>query len=49
MPPDRTRALDFHHFGPDFFAVSAHDAIRIVNRNHVRAVSPLVDLSRVSS
>jgi hypothetical protein len=48
MPPDRTRTLDFLNFGPDFFAVWTPESIRIVNRNHVRAVSPLVDLSRVA-
>ena len=49
IPPDRLRVLDFLNFAPQFFVVSTADAVRIVNRDHVRAVSPLVDLSRAPS
>ena len=46
VPPHRPRALDFLNSAPNFFTVWTRDAVWIVNRNHVRAVSPLVDLSR---
>jgi hypothetical protein len=49
MPPDRLRILDFLNYAPRFFAVWTPETVRVVNRDHVRAVSPLVDLSRASS
>jgi hypothetical protein len=49
LPPDRTRALDFLNLLPRYFAILTPDAIRIINRDYVRAVSPLVDLDRVSA
>jgi hypothetical protein len=49
LPPDRPRVLDFLNLAPAFFAFSSEDGVRIINREHVRAVSPLVDLSRGTS
>jgi hypothetical protein len=49
VPPHRPRALDFLNSAPNFFTVRTRDAVWIVNRDHVRAVSPLVDLSRAPS
>jgi len=49
IPPDRSRPLDFLNSAPEFLAVWTPDVVRIVNRNYVRAASPVMDLGRVSS
>jgi hypothetical protein len=41
MPPDRARALDFLNDGRGFFALRSADAIRYLNRDHLRVVTPL--------
>lgn len=41
MPPDRPRALDFLNEGPGFFALYAAEAVRFINRAHVRLATPL--------
>ncbi len=46
LPPDRLRALDFLNSAPEFFALWTTEAVRVVNRNHIRAASPLVDIKR---
>ncbi len=46
LPPDRLRALDFLNAAPPFFPLWTTDAVRVVNRNHIRAASPLVDVKR---
>lgn len=46
LPPDRLRALDFLNSTPEFFAVWTPETVRVVNRNHIRAASPLVDIKR---
>ncbi len=46
LPPDRLRALDFLNSAPEFFALWSTEAVRVVNRNHIRAASPLVDIKR---
>ena len=40
LPPTRTRAIDFLNHGEGFFALYGTDAVRYVNRAHVRLVSP---------
>jgi hypothetical protein len=49
LPPDRPRALDFLNSSPGFFPLWAGDAVRIINRNQIRAASPLVDIQRGSA
>ncbi len=49
LPPDRLRALDFLNSAPEFFALWTTEAVRVVNRNHIRAASPLVDIKRASA
>ncbi len=49
LPPDRLRALDFLNSAPEFFALWTTEAVRVVNRNHIRAASPLVDIQRASA
>lgn len=49
LPPDRPRVLDFLNLAPSFFVMWSPESVRIINREHVRAVSPLVDLSRAAS
>ncbi|MGE0439481.1 MAG: hypothetical protein AB7L66_09220 [Gemmatimonadales bacterium] len=49
LPPDRLRALDFLNAAPAFFPLWHEEAVRIVNRNHIRAASPLVDIKRGTS
>lgn len=46
LPPDRLRALDFLNSAPAFFALWTTEAVRVINRNHIRAASPLVDIKR---
>ncbi len=46
LPPDRPRALDFLNSAASFFPLWTADAVRLVNRNHIRAASPLVDIQR---
>lgn len=46
LPPDRLRALDFLNSAPEFFSLWTAEAVRVVNRNHIRAASPLVDIKR---
>ncbi|MBX3145839.1 MAG: hypothetical protein KF785_03660 [Gemmatimonadales bacterium] len=46
LPPDRLRALDFLNAAPTFFPLWTEDAVRIVNRNHIRAASPVVGVRR---
>lgn len=46
LPPDRLRALDFFNAAPTFFPLWTDDAVRIVNRDHIRAASPVVDIRR---
>ena len=46
LPPDRLRALDFLNASPAFFALGTGDTVRIINRNHIRAASPLMDIER---
>ena len=41
MPPDRGRALDFLNEDRGFFALRSPDAIRYLNRDHLRVVTPL--------
>ncbi|HEV8355832.1 MAG TPA: hypothetical protein VGQ17_03595 [Gemmatimonadales bacterium] len=41
QPPSRSRALDFLNDGTGFFALHAPEAIRFVNRRHIRLVTPL--------
>ena len=41
MPPDRARVLDFLNQGRGFFALRSPEAIRYLNRGHLRLVSPL--------
>ncbi len=49
LPPDRLRALDFLNSSPAFFPLWTGDTVRILNRNHIRAASPLVDIKRGSA
>lgn len=49
LPPDRLRALDFLNSAPPFFALWSPESVRIINRNHLRAASPLVDIRRAPS
>jgi hypothetical protein len=44
LPPDRLRLLDFLNLTPPFFALESADAMRLLNRGHVRAVSPLAQV-----
>ena len=44
LPPDRLRLLDFLNLAPPFFALESDDAVRLLNRGHVRAVSPLAQV-----
>lgn len=46
LPPDRLRLLDFLNLAPAFFALWSPEAVRLLNRSHVRAVSPLAQVSR---
>lgn len=48
LPPDRLRALDFLNVAPPFFPLWAPEWVRIVNRSHLRAASPLVDVRRAA-
>jgi hypothetical protein len=41
LPPDRARVLDFLNHAPGFFCLIDQDAMRFVNRTHVRLVTPL--------
>jgi len=41
LPPGRPRALDFLNDRPGFFALRVSDAVRYVNRAHLRVVTPL--------
>jgi hypothetical protein len=41
LPPTRSRALDFLNEGTGFFALHVPEAVRYVNRSHVRLVTPL--------
>jgi hypothetical protein len=41
MPPDRPRALDFLNEDRGFFALRSPDAIRYLNRDHLRVVTHL--------
>jgi hypothetical protein len=41
LPPTRPRALDFLNEDHEFFALHAPEAIRFVNRHHIRLVTPL--------
>jgi len=41
MPPDRARVLDFLNQGRGFFALRSPEAIRYLNRDHLRLVTPL--------
>lgn len=49
LPPDRLRALDFLNSTESFFPLLTDDAVRILNRDHIRAASPLVDIKRGSA
>lgn len=46
LPPDRLRALDFLNSSAQFFPLWTGNAVRVLNRNHVRTASPLVDIKR---
>ncbi|HEU5220062.1 MAG TPA: hypothetical protein VFU23_15490 [Gemmatimonadales bacterium] len=41
LPPDRARVLDFLNHADGFFCLVDQDAMRFVNRVHVRLVTPL--------
>jgi len=41
LPPDRTRVLDYLNLSTGFFCLVDQDAMRFVNRSHVRLVTPL--------
>jgi len=41
QPPGRHRALDYLNLARGFFALHSPDALRLVNRVHVRFVTPL--------
>ena len=41
LPPTRSRTLDFLNEGTGFFALHSPEAIRLVNRSHIRFVTPL--------
>jgi hypothetical protein len=41
LPPDRARVLDFLNHDQGFFCLVDQDAMRFVNRLHVRLVTPL--------
>jgi len=41
LPPDRARVLDFLNHATGFFCLVDQDAMRFVNRTHVRLVTPL--------
>ncbi len=49
LPPDRARLLDFLNLTPRFFALSTPEAVRVLNRDHVRAVSPLAQVPRAQA
>jgi len=49
LPPDRPRLLDFLNLAPTFFALWSNDVVRLINRDHIRAVSPLAQVTRASS
>jgi hypothetical protein len=49
LPPDRPRLLDFLNLASRFFALHTSDAVRLLNRDHIRAVSPLAQVSRAPS
>jgi hypothetical protein len=46
LPPDRLRLLDFLNFAPAFFGLRTGADLQVVNRSHVRAVSPLAQVIR---
>lgn len=41
LPPDRARVLDFLNHAEGFFCLVDQDAMRFINRVHVRLVTPL--------
>ena len=41
LPPDRGRVLDFLNLSEGFFCLVDQDAMRFINRMHVRLVTPL--------
>jgi hypothetical protein len=41
LPPDRGRVLDFLNLTEGFFCLVDQDAMRFINRGHVRLVTPL--------
>jgi hypothetical protein len=41
LPPDRARVLDFLNHAGGFFCLVDQDAMRFINRLHVRLVTPL--------
>lgn len=41
LPPGSTRAIDYLNAAGTFFVIATDDAIRFVNRSHVRLVRPL--------
>jgi hypothetical protein len=41
LPPDRGRVLDFLNLAEGFFCLVDQDAMRFINRIHVRLVTPL--------
>jgi hypothetical protein len=42
LPPDRPRALDFLNEAAGFFGLLGPGGTRLVNRRHIRSVTPLV-------
>jgi hypothetical protein len=49
LPPDRLRALDFLNSAPEFFPLWSPHWVRIVNKHHLRAASPVVDIGRAAT
>lgn len=41
LPPDRARVLDFLNHAEGFFCLVDQDALRFINRLHIRLVTPL--------
>ena len=41
LPPERARPIDFLNVALSFFTLWSPDAVHLINRAHVRAVSPL--------
>lgn len=41
LPPDRRRALDFLNHGAGFFGLRSDDGVKLLNRRHLRVVTPL--------